>query len=66
MLISVEPGIYLPGVGGIRHSDTVLVTRDGYESLTRYPMDLESLTLRASRPLGRLKGVLIRRVAGIK
>lgn len=66
MLISVEPGIYLPGVGGIRHSDTVLVTRDGYESLTRHPMDLESLTLRASRPLGRLKGVLIRRVAGIK
>lgn len=65
MLISVEPGIYLPGIGGIRHSDTVLVTKDGYESLTRYPMDLESLTLRATRPLGRLKGALIRRVAGI-
>ncbi len=66
MLISVEPGIYLPGVGGIRHSDTVRVTRDGYESLTRHPMDLESLTLRARRPLGRLKGALIRRMAGLR
>jgi len=26
MLISVESGIYLPGVGGVRHSDTVLIT----------------------------------------
>lgn len=65
MLISVEPGIYLPGMGGIRHSDTVLVTRDGYESLTRYATDLESLTLTARKPLGRLKGALVRRAAGL-
>jgi len=66
MLISIEPGIYLPGVGGIRHSDTVLVTRDGYESLTRAPTDLASLTITASKRLNRLKGALIRRAAGVK
>ena len=37
MVISVEPGIYLKGEGGFRHSDTVLVTRDGCECLTRCP-----------------------------
>jgi Xaa-Pro aminopeptidase len=66
MLISIEPGIYLPGVGGIRHSDTVLVTRDGYECLTRHPMELASLTLTAGKRLSRLKGALVRRVAGVK
>ncbi len=30
----LEPGIYAPGVGGARHSDTVLVTATGYELLT--------------------------------
>jgi Xaa-Pro dipeptidase len=65
MLISVEPGIYLPGTGGVRHSDTVLVTGDGYESLTRYPTDLESLTLRGAKPRARLVGALTRRVAGL-
>jgi len=46
MVISVEPGIYLKGEGGFRHSDTVLVTRDGYECLTRCPSDIGSLTIR--------------------
>ena len=45
MVISMEPGLYFPGKGGIRHSDTVLVTKNGYETLTEYPTDLESLTL---------------------
>jgi Xaa-Pro dipeptidase len=66
MLISIEPGIYLPGVGGIRHSDTVLVTRDGYEFLTRHPMDLASLTVTSGKRLNRLKGALVRRAAGVK
>jgi Xaa-Pro dipeptidase len=65
MLISVEPGIYLPGVGGVRHSDTVLITEDGYESLTRYPTDLESLTVLGAKPWRRFTGVLTRRVAGV-
>jgi len=45
MVVSVEPGVYLPGEGGYRHSDTVLVTRDGCEVLTRLPDDLDALTL---------------------
>lgn len=43
MLFTVEPGLYVPGLGGFRHSDTVLVTQDGIEMLTYYPRDLESL-----------------------
>jgi Xaa-Pro dipeptidase len=65
MLISIEPGIYLPGVGGLRHSDTVLVTEDGYESLTTFASDLDSLTIRAYKPLVRLWGGLLRRAVGV-
>lgn len=46
MLFSIEPGLYLPGTGGFRHSDTVLVTETGCELLTHHPADAESLTLR--------------------
>lgn len=45
MLFSIEPGIYLPGIGGFRFSDTVLVTRTGNVSLTRAPESLQELTL---------------------
>jgi Xaa-Pro dipeptidase len=45
MIFSIEPGIYVPGLGGFRHSDTVLVTASGAEPLTTYPRDLESLTI---------------------
>lgn len=46
MVVTVEPGIYVRGLGGFRHSDTVLVTEDGIEMLTYYPRDLESLICR--------------------
>ena len=46
MVISIEPGIYIEGVGGFRHSDTVLVTDNGCVSLTDYPDCLEELTLK--------------------
>jgi len=35
MIITVEPGIYLQGWGGVRIEDTLLVTKDGYEILTK-------------------------------
>ena len=47
MVFTIEPGLYDPEVGGFRHSDTVVVTEAGYDLLTRYPIELESLTLRA-------------------
>ena len=45
MLISIEPGIYVAGRGGFRHSDTVLITADGCVSLTQAPQTLEALTI---------------------
>ena len=61
MVISIEPGIYLQESGGVRHSDTVLVTRDGHELLTAYPRAMESLTIRSWKPLSRCKGWWVRR-----
>ena len=45
MLFTVEPGLYVPGLGGFRHSDTIVVTEGEPEFLTLYPRDLDSLTL---------------------
>ncbi len=47
MVFTVEPGLYVPQLGGFRHSDTVLVTDDGIELMTYYPRDIDSLTLPA-------------------
>ena len=43
MVVSIEPGIYREGLGGFRHSDTVLVTDDGHLNLTHAPDELEEL-----------------------
>ncbi len=43
MVMSVEPGIYIEGAGGFRHSDTIIVTDDGCEVLTKYPKTLPEL-----------------------
>lgn len=45
MVFSVEPGLYVPGLAGFRHSDTVVVTETGVTRLTVYPRDLESMTI---------------------
>ncbi|MBI5886464.1 MAG: aminopeptidase P family protein [Deltaproteobacteria bacterium] len=40
MVITVEPGIYIPGWGGVRIEDMLLVTADGFEILTKAPKGL--------------------------
>jgi Xaa-Pro aminopeptidase len=40
MVLSVEPGIYLPGEFGVRIEDVVVCTSDGFENLTKSPKDL--------------------------
>lgn len=36
IVITIEPGIYLPGIGGVRLEDTILITESGYENLTHH------------------------------
>jgi len=45
MVFSCEPGLYVPGYAGFRHSDTIVVTRSGMDFITEYPRELEEMTI---------------------
>jgi Xaa-Pro aminopeptidase len=45
MVVTVEPGIYLPGSLGVRIEDDVLVTPSGHEVLTHVPKQLDDCIL---------------------
>ncbi|MBW2474315.1 MAG: aminopeptidase P family protein [Deltaproteobacteria bacterium] len=46
MVFTVEPGIYVPGVGGVRIEDMVLVTAEGHRVLTKIPKTFQNILLR--------------------
>lgn len=43
MVITVEPGIYIPELGGVRIEDDILVTETGYQILTQSPREIDVL-----------------------
>jgi len=45
MVLTIEPGIYIPGWGGIRVEDTIAVTNNGMELLTHFPRNLREIKL---------------------
>lgn len=46
MTFTIEPGVYVPKIGGVRIEDDVLVTEDGVEILTGYPKELQIIPVR--------------------
>ncbi|MGR3176514.1 MAG: M24 family metallopeptidase, partial [Candidatus Anammoxibacter sp.] len=40
-VVTVEPGLYYPGIGGVRIEDMILITDDGCINLTEFPKVLE-------------------------
>jgi Xaa-Pro dipeptidase len=61
MVITIEPGIYIEGVGGYRHFDTIRVTKDGIGVFTTFPTDLVDMTITKSNILAKLKGKFIQK-----
>jgi len=49
MVVTVEPGIYLPEFGGVRIEDDILVTPDGHEVLSNLPKQIDECTVDLGR-----------------
>ena len=45
MVITVEPGIYIPKLGGVRIEDDVIVQRNKAEIITKAPKELTEVTI---------------------
>ncbi len=45
IVMTIEPGIYLKGFGGVRIEDMIVITATGYKNLTQVPKDLKSAIL---------------------
>jgi len=43
--LTIEPGIYVPGIGGARIEDDIVITEEKVEILTSFPKDLETLII---------------------
>jgi Xaa-Pro aminopeptidase len=49
VIVTVEPGVYLPGVGGVRIEDTLVVTEEGSLALTHFPKTVSTVSFAGSR-----------------
>ena len=45
MVITIEPGIYIPKIGGVRIEDDVIVRRNKAETITKAPKELTEVTI---------------------
>ena len=43
MVVTIEPGLYKPGFGGVRIEDDIVITQYGYQLLTLSPKQLQQL-----------------------
>ena len=43
MVFTVEPGIYVPGLGGVRIEDDIVVTADGFKSISSLPREVKTI-----------------------